>query len=98
MNKLRRVSFDGSIFLIHFPNKLNNANIRKGLESVPSSLLVALVIPYTFFIDKNLDFTRIEVFVLLVITPIIKFLKTPGLSLVLSLSLLLIIEKLINLF
>ena len=78
-----------SIFLIHIPEKLNNEKIRKGLESVPSSLLVALVIPYTFFLGTNLDIFRLEVIVLLIASPIIKFLKTPGLSLVISLSLLL---------
>lgn len=82
-----------SLFLIYFPQKLNNEQIRKGLESVPSSLLVALVIPYTFFMDNIFEFNRIEVFVLLVVAIIIKFLKTPGLSLVFALSFLLIAEK-----
>ncbi len=81
------------MFLIYFPQKLNNEQIRKGLESVPSSLLVALVIPYTFFTNNVVEFNRLEVFVLLVVAAIIKFLKTPGLSLVVALSLLLILEK-----
>ncbi|MCE7737629.1 MAG: AzlD domain-containing protein [Candidatus Heimdallarchaeota archaeon] len=85
-----------SLFLVHFPQKLNNEQIRKGLESVPSSLLVALVIPYTFFIETDVDFIRLEVFVLLVVMVIIKFLKTPGLSLVIALSLLLLFEGLLK--
>ena len=87
-----------SIFLIHFPQKLNNQKIRKGLESVPSSLLVALVIPYTFFVETNFDLFRLEVLVLLITVPVIKFLKTPGLSLVFSLITFFIFEELLKYF
>ena len=82
-----------SMFLIHFPQKLNSAKIRKGLESVPSSLLVALVTPYTFFVDTTFDFNRPEVYVLLIVAVLIKFLKTPSLSLIIALSLLIILEE-----
>ena len=85
-----------AMFLINLPQKLNNEMIRKGLESVPSALLVALVIPYTFFIDSTFDLFRLEVVVLLIAIPVIKYLKTPGLSLVFSLSLLFILEELLK--
>ena len=79
-----------AIFLFNFPTRLNNQQIRKALESVPSSLLVALVIPYTFFIETKLSIFRIEVLILVLAVPIIKYLKKPGMSLVLTLTLLML--------
>ena len=80
-----------AIFLFRFPNRLNNKDIRKALESVPSSLLLSLVIPYTFFIESKLSVFRLEVLIIVLSVPVIKYLKKPGLSLVITLSALMII-------
>ncbi len=80
-------------FLFHFPTRLNNENIRKALESVPSSLLVALVIPYTFFVETSISIFRIEVLILVASVPVINYFRKPGLSLVLTLTALMLINQ-----
>ena len=85
-----------TIFLIYFPENLNNEKIKKGLESVPSSLLVALVIPYTFFIGTEFLLFRGEVSIILIVAFIVKYTKKPGLSLTFALIMLFAYEALIG--
>ncbi|MHA1984615.1 MAG: AzlD domain-containing protein [Candidatus Hodarchaeales archaeon] len=74
-----------AIFLFKLPNFVNeNKKFRKGLESVPSSLLVALVIPYAFFTEANLLLFRPEVFAILITIPVIWITKKPGMSLIIA--------------
>jgi branched-subunit amino acid transport protein len=74
------------IFLIVRPKLLNNPRLQKGLESIPNSLLVAFVIPFTFFMDGVFLPLRIEVLALLITIPIIYTTKRPGLSLIFAIS------------
>ncbi len=67
---------------------MKNNTIRKGLESVPSSLLVAFVVPFTLFIDGKLLIWRKEVLAILLTIPIVWYLKKPGLSLILAIIIL----------
>ncbi|MHA2029297.1 MAG: AzlD domain-containing protein [Candidatus Kariarchaeaceae archaeon] len=62
------------IRVIYFVVNLNlseNELIKRGLEVVPPSMLVALVIPFTLFEDQSLDLFRIEVASILLSLPII---------------------------
>lgn len=81
--------FFRAVFLFNLPAILNNIMLKKGLDSIPSSLLVALVIPYTFFIDKEFLPFRLEVYVILITIPIVLFINKPALSLPIALILLL---------
>lgn len=73
-----------AVFLFKYPGLLNKSLIRKGLESVPSSLLVALVIPFTFFVEGNFVPLRNEVYAVLLAVLVLWYLKKPGLSLILT--------------
>lgn len=77
-----------AIFLFKYPGLFNKSLIRKGLESVPSSLLVALVIPFTFFVDGSLIFFRNEVYAVLLTLFVLWYIKKPGLSLILAILIL----------
>ena len=70
-----------AIFLFHKPNLFKSNHFRNGLDSVPSALLVALVIPFTFFVSGVFLPFRIQVYTILLTIPIIYYLKKPGLSL-----------------
>ncbi|MHA2276243.1 MAG: AzlD domain-containing protein [Candidatus Kariarchaeaceae archaeon] len=62
------------IRVIYFVINLNLSEkelIKRGLEVVPPSMLVALVIPFTLFDDQSLDLFRIEVAAILLSLPII---------------------------
>jgi hypothetical protein len=63
------------------PNILKSEIFKSGLGSVPSSLLVALVIPFTFFVSGIFLPYRIEVYSIILTIPIVLYLKKPGLSL-----------------
>ena len=80
--------FFRAIFLFKYPDLLDKSFIRKGLESVPSSLLVALVIPFTLFVDGNLIFFRNEVYAILLSLLVLWYIKKPGLSLILAILIL----------
>lgn len=81
-----------AIFLYYLPKSFNtNLVLKKGLESVQSSLLVALVIPFTFFLGTSFLPNRPEVFSILITIPIIYFIKKPGLSLPIAIILYFII-------
>ncbi len=71
-----------AVFLFSLPRLMENTILKKGLSSVSSSLLVALVIPYTFFIGGIFSPWRVEVLVLLLVIPIVWFSKKPGFSLI----------------
>ena len=73
-----------AVFLFKYPGLMNKSLIRKGLESVPSSLLVALVIPFTFFVEGNLVLLRNEVYAILLTVLALWYLKRPGLSLIVA--------------
>lgn len=74
-----------AIFLFYLPNFIkNDVYFKKGLESVPSSLLVVLVIPYAFFVDSQPSLFRPEVLAIILTIPIIWITKKPGLSLIIA--------------
>ena len=74
--------FFRAIFLYYQPTGIQTSQIiRKGLESVPATLLVALVVPYALFIDGTFNPLRIEVVAILLAIPILIYIKKPGLSL-----------------
>ncbi|MHA1947523.1 MAG: AzlD domain-containing protein, partial [Candidatus Hodarchaeales archaeon] len=73
-----------AVFLFKYPGLFNKSLIRKGLESVPSSLLVALVIPFTFFVEGNFVLLRNEVYAVLLTVLVLWYLKRPGLSLIIT--------------
>jgi len=82
-----------AIFLYYLPSSFDsNQVLQRGLESVPSSLLVALVIPFTFFIDMTFLPNRPEVMAILLTIPIVYFIKKPGLSLPVALVLFFILS------
>lgn len=71
-----------AVFLFYMPQKLKRSDIFKnGLESVPSSLLVALVIPFTFFTSGSFLPYRIQVLAVVLTIPVVYYIKKPGLSL-----------------
>ncbi|MHA1236796.1 MAG: AzlD domain-containing protein [Candidatus Hodarchaeales archaeon] len=73
-----------AVFLFKYPGLFNKSLIRKGLESVSSSLLVALVIPFTFFVGGKFIPLRNEVYAVLLAVLILWYLKKPGLSLIIT--------------
>lgn len=82
-----------AVFLYNLPQFIENSqNIKQGLNSVPSALLVALVIPYTFFINNTFVFWRNDVLAILLTVPILWFSKKPGLSLPVALGILIILN------
>ena len=66
---------------------MDNPTLKKGLDSIPSSLLVALVVPFTFFVNGFFVPLRLEVFVILITVPIVWLFKKPALSLPIALVL-----------
>ena len=84
------------LFLFKYPKVMENNYIRKGLESVPTSLLVALVIPYALFVDGTLILSRIEVFAVVLTLLVVWFIKKPGLSLIIAIAFLFGLDFLIK--
>ena len=70
-----------AIFLYIRPKLFKNDLFKNGLDAVPSALLVALVIPFTFFVSGAFLPFRIQVITIILTIPIIYYLKKPGLSL-----------------
>ena len=70
-----------AIFLYEKPRFFKSDTFRNGLDAVPSALLVALVIPFTFFVSGAFLPFRIQVLTIILTFPIIYYLKKPGLSL-----------------
>ena len=70
-----------AVFLFYMPQIFKSDVFKNGLESVPSSLLVALVIPFTFFASGNFLPFRMQVLAIVLTIPIVYYLKKPGLSL-----------------
>ncbi|MHA1977869.1 MAG: AzlD domain-containing protein [Candidatus Hodarchaeales archaeon] len=71
-----------SIFLYMHPGLMNNSILKKGLSSVSSSLLVALVIPFTFFVEGIFSPWRVEVISIIIVIPIVWKSRKPGFSLI----------------
>lgn len=85
--------FFRAIFLYYIPSRIQtNQTIRRGIESVPGSLLVALVIPYTLFIDGIFSPWRIEVVSILLAVPVLYYIKKPGLSLLVAIAIFFILN------
>ena len=63
-----------AIFLFYVPQFFKNVTIKNGLDSVPSALLVALVIPFTFFVSGNFVPFRIQVLSILLTVSLFIFL------------------------
>lgn len=87
-----------AIFLFSKPDLFKNSHFKNGLDSVPSALLVALVIPYTFFASGGFSPFRIEVLAILLTIPIIYYLKKPGLSLPIAIGILVVVTALVTFF
>ena len=68
-------------FLVNM-NLSQNELLKRGLEVVPPSMLVALVIPFTLFEDRSLNLFRLEVGAILLSLPIIYKSKKFGYGLV----------------
>ncbi len=88
--------FFRAIFLFTKPDLFKNGHFKNGLDAVPSALLVALVIPYTFFTTGIFSPFRIEVLAILLTIPIIYYLKKPGLSLPIAIGILAFITALVT--
>lgn len=67
--------FFRSIFLFKLPSWVKHPIVKRGMDAVPSAMLVALVIPFTFFVDKKFLFLRLEVGAILGTIPIVYFTK-----------------------
>lgn len=87
-----------AVFLFYMPQMFKSDVFKNGLESVPSSLLVALVIPFTFFSSGFFMPFRIQVFAIVLTVPLIYYLKKPGLSLPIAILILAILTGLNTLF
>ena len=70
-----------AIFLYYKPHLFTKDLFKNGLDAVPSTLLVALVIPFTFFVSGTFLPFRLEVLALIWTVPIIYYLKKLCLSL-----------------
>ncbi|MHA2294329.1 MAG: AzlD domain-containing protein [Candidatus Hodarchaeales archaeon] len=75
-----------AIFLYILPEIMKSKILRKGLKSVSNSLLIALVIPFTFFVDGVFSPWRVEVLVLGIVIPIIWYSRKPGFSLIFAIG------------
>ena len=70
-----------AILLFKLPSQIQNPYVQYGLNKLPSSMLVALVVPFGFFVDKSFSPFKIEVYAILITIPLLFLLKKPGLSL-----------------
>lgn len=70
-----------AIFLYYKPQIFKIEFVKNGFDSVPASLLVALVIPFTFFDSGVFLPFRITVGAIILTIPVIYYSKKPGLSL-----------------
>ncbi len=85
-----------ALFLFYLPKFIEeDIYLKKGLESVPSSLLVVLVIPFAFFVDAQL-LVRPEVFAILLTIPVIWIIKKPGSSLIIAILILVVLNFLLS--
>lgn len=87
-----------AVFLFYMPQIFKSDVFKNGLESVPSSLLVALVIPFTFFTSGSFMPFRIQVFAIILTVPLVYYLKKPGLSLPIAIVILVILTGINTLF
>jgi branched-subunit amino acid transport protein len=87
-----------SVFLFYLPEFTSNPVIQKGMQVVPASMLVALVIPFLIFRENELQFFTIEVAAILLTIPIIYKLKNPGYGIIIAFSLYFILQLITSIF
>lgn len=68
-----------SIFLIKVPFERDNQLINRGMQAVPSAMLIGLVIPFAFFENQVLVLNSIGLSIILTI-PLVYISKKPGLG------------------
>jgi len=71
-------------FLFYLPKFINHPRIRRAFDAVPASMLVALVIPFTFFVNQQLSLFRTEVYAILITIPLIYLTKKYAYGLLIS--------------
>ena len=85
-------------FLFYKPQLFENKIFSDGLESVPASLFVALVIPFTFFDYGVFNPFRPQVLAIILTVPVVHYIKKPGLSLIIAIVLYFIISYFLSIF
>ena len=82
-------TFSFRAFFLYYQPKFftDNVYFKRALESVPSSLLVALVVPFTLFIGNTFSPFRVEVLAIMLTIPVVLVIKKPGLSLIVAILL-----------
>ncbi|MEC8704318.1 MAG: AzlD domain-containing protein [Asgard group archaeon] len=73
-----------SIFIYYLPEFMSSEKIKRGMSTVPASMLVSLVIPFTFFIDQQFIFNRPEVYAIIISIPLIHFSKRYSYGLIIA--------------
>lgn len=70
-------------FLYYLPKLTTHPIIKKGMEAIPASMLVALVIPFLIFSSQgSLQLFTVEVAAILLTIPVVFKLKNPGLGII----------------
>lgn len=75
------------VFLLKDFEVLKTKVVAAGLNSVPVTMLVALVIPYTFFVGNQLVISRPEVWAIIFTIPIVYYTKKAGLGIIIAFTL-----------
>ena len=73
-----------AIFIYYLPEFMSSKKIKRGMSTVPASMLVSLVIPFTFFIDQQFIFNRPEVYAIIIAIPLIHFSKRYSYGLIIA--------------
>ena len=60
-----------AIFLYYVPRFIEKPIIKRGMDAVPAAMLVALVIPFTFFSENRFNIMRFEVLAIVITVPIV---------------------------
>ena len=81
-----------------YPSFLDRKTIKRGLESIPNTLLIALTVPFIFFIDTDFVPYRLDVLSLLLSIPIVLWTKRGGIALPCAVALFLGINVVNNIF
>ncbi|MHA2501926.1 MAG: AzlD domain-containing protein [Candidatus Kariarchaeaceae archaeon] len=64
-----------AIFLFYLPKSADHPLIKRGMEAVPAAMLVALVVPFTLFVDQRIELLRTEVYAILLALPLMRLTK-----------------------
>lgn len=79
------------VFLLRLPEFTENETVKAGLDAVPSSMLVALVLPFALIVETStgteISLFRNEIYAILLTIPIVIKLKKPGYSILIALIL-----------